>query len=111
MRQSNTATVELNTQWQGQFIAEPYEVAWASEAIYFIRTLEAEGVPGGLNARVQISPDGMHWCDEGTTIGPVNEPGLYSAPVNNFGGWLRLSCCVDHEAQFKLMVYLALKEG
>ena len=58
MRQSATVTVELNTEWRGEFTAEPIEVAWASEAIYFIRALDSRGVPGGVNARVQISPDG-----------------------------------------------------
>ena len=68
MRQSATSTVELNTEWRGKFTAEPFEVAWASEAIYFIRTLKSEGLTGGINARVQISPDGTHWCDEGTLV-------------------------------------------
>ena len=75
MRQSATSTVELNTEWRDKFTAEPFEVAWASEAIYFIRALESERVPGGINARVQISPDGTHWCDEGTLVPLPAAPG------------------------------------
>jgi hypothetical protein len=42
MRQSFTAVVERNVTWQGEFAVEPYEAAWATEAIYFVRVLDAE---------------------------------------------------------------------
>jgi len=110
MRHSNTATVELNTQWQSKFIAEPHEVAWGSEVIYFIRTLEAEGVPGGINAHVQISPDGMHWCDEGTLVPIPAAPGTTFARVCHFGGWLRLVGELPSGASAKVIVYVVTKE-
>ena len=64
MRQSHTAAVELGTTWEGEFATEPYESAWAREAIFFIRLIDGE-VPAGAAASVQIAPDGIHWTDEG----------------------------------------------
>jgi len=110
VRQSNTAAVELNTHWQGAFVAEPYEVAWASEAVYFVRTLEAEGVPDGAHARVEISPDGMHWCDEGTRVPLSKTPGTTFSRISHFGGWLRLTGELPPGASMKVIVYLVLKE-
>ena len=109
MRQSATATVELNTEWRGKSTAEPFEVAWASEAIYFIRALESEGVPGGANARVQISPDGMHWCDEGTIVLLPAAPGTTFVRVSHFGGWLHLVGEIPNGAQMKVIFHLVLK--
>ncbi len=109
MRQSATSTVELNTEWRGKFIAEPFEVAWASEAIYFIRALESEGVPGGVKARVQISPDGMHWCEEGTLILLPEAPGTTFGRVTHFGGWLRLVGEIPNGAHMKVIIHLVLK--
>ena len=109
MRQSATATVELNTEWRGNFTAEPFEVAWASEAIYFIRALESEGVPSGIVARVQVSPDGVHWCDEGTLVPLPAAPGTTFVRVSHFGGWLRLVGEIPNGAQMKVIVHLVLK--
>ena len=109
MRQSATSTVELNTEWRGKFIAEPFEVAWASEAIYFIRALESEGVPGGVKAHVQISPDGMHWCEEGTLIPLPEAPGTTFGRVTHFGGWLRLVGQIPNGAHMKVIIHLVLK--
>ena len=109
MRQSTTISVELNTEWQGEFSAEPYEGAWASEAIYFVRALEAEEVPAEATARVQISPDGMHWCDEGTLVPLSGAPGTTFARVSHFGGWLRLVGELPDGARMKVIVYLVLK--
>ena len=109
MRESTTISVELNTEGRGEFSAEPYEGAWASEAIYFIRALESKEVPGAANARVQISPDGMNWCDEGTLIRLPAAPGITFARVNHFGGWLRLVGTLPDEAHMKVIVHLVLK--
>ena len=109
MRQSAASTVELNTEWRDKFTAEPFEVAWASEAIYFIRALESEGVPGGANARVQISPDGLHWCDEGTLVPLPAAPGTTFARITHFGGWLRLVGELPNGAHMKVIVHLVLK--
>ena len=42
LRRSYTAVVERNTLWQGEFATEPYEAAWATEAIFFVRALDVQ---------------------------------------------------------------------
>lgn len=111
MRQSFTAVVERNAAWRGPFALEPYEVAWASEAIYFVRVLAAEAMPAGVNARVQISPDGLNWVDEGTALTlPHQAEGLAFCRLGHFGGWLRLAGELPEGAALTVIVYLVLKE-
>ena len=110
MRHSHTAVVERNRIWKGSFETEPYEAAWAREAIFFVRTLEASEPAAGCCARVQISPDGMHWCDEGTEVLLSCEPGVTFGRVGHFGGYLRLAGELAGGAEVKVIVYLALKE-
>ena len=61
VRDSNVAVVERNVWWDGEFEIEPYEVGWASEALGFLHVLETEGAAPGIDLRVQISADGIHW--------------------------------------------------
>ncbi|NJN82546.1 MAG: hypothetical protein HC802_09925 [Caldilineaceae bacterium] len=110
MRQSTTAVLERNVRWQGAFELEPYETAWAGEAIYFVRTLESSSLPAEFSARVQISPDGMNWCDEGSQLPIVDAPGVSFCRLTNFGGWLRVVGELPVGASAKVIVYLALKE-
>ncbi|MDR7523637.1 MAG: hypothetical protein QN168_14375 [Armatimonadota bacterium] len=109
MRQSHTAVIERNVWWEGAFATEPYEAAWASEALFFVRTLESRGPEGGMTARVQISPDGMVWCDEGTRMTLPAAPGLDFCRVRHFGGWLRLCGELPPESSLRVIVYLVLK--
>jgi len=110
MRQSYTAILERDTEWEGRFETEPYEAAWASEAVFFVRTMAPSGLTVSPQARVQISPDGIHWCDEGTTVGINPDPGLTSARVRHFGGWLRLAGDLPPGASVRVLIALALKE-
>ena len=109
-RASYTAVVERNRLWTGRFETEPYEAAWAHEAIFFVRALEALGGLADAYANVQISPDGMHWCDEGTRVPlPAKAGATTFGRVRHFGGWLRLVGRVPSGEQIKVIVYLALK--
>ena len=110
MRQSHTTLLERNTEWQGAFETEPYEGGWASEAIFFARVLESRGEWANLNVRVQLSPDGIHWVDEGSTL--VVDPGVKVTfcRVRYFGNWLRLSGELPSGDSVKVLVYLTLKE-
>ena len=110
MRQSHTAIIERNVEWRGDFSLEPYEAAWATEALYFVRALEAEGLTDDTVARVQISPDGIQWCDEGTELPIPNQPGLSFCRLTQFGGWLRAVGSLPDGARLKVIVYLVLKE-
>ena len=109
MQESHTAVIERNVSWQGPFATEPYETAWASEAIFFVRALAVDRLPPGIMARVQISPDGMHWCDEGSTLPLPTSEGVVFGRVRHFGGWLRLMGEVPAGASVTVIVYLVLK--
>jgi hypothetical protein len=107
LRRFFTAVLEKNAVFEGDFQTEPYEAGWAAEARYFVRVMElSDG--GRLTCKPQISPDGLHWCDEGGAGASASAAGLYSFPVRDFGGWLRLDCRLEGRA--KLLIYLALKE-
>lgn len=105
IRNSYTAIIERNRGFTGNFVTEPYEVGWASELIVFIRLLE--GSPNGM-VHVEISPDGMHWCKEGTSF-QLPEEGcpLTFCKLENFGNWVRLSG--DSDSSFKCMVVYSMK--
>ncbi len=110
LRRTYTAVVERNALWQGDFATEPYEAAWASEAIFFVRAL-ADAVGTGGNARVQISADGIRWVDEGTTFDlPRSEDEITFCRVSHFGGWLRIAGTLAPNNRMAVLVSLALKE-
>lgn len=106
VKRSYTAVVERNTEWGGAFASEPYEAGWASEAIFFIRALEGSG--NGATARVQITPDGMHWCDEGATMMLPDKGETTCCKVSHFGNWLRITG--EARTPVKVLVTLSLKE-
>lgn len=107
MIESHTAVLERAATITGTYPTEPYETAWAKEAIFFIREHGA-GADGRTHAaRVQISPDGLHWCDEGTEL-TVQSGAVSHAKVTNFGGWLRLSIAAGDD-ELVVSIHLALK--
>jgi hypothetical protein len=110
MRTFFAAVVERSAEWAGDVTTEPYEVGWAGEAIAFVRVLEVSGTPGQLCLRPQISPDGMHWCDEGQEFEPITTAGVNFLRVEKFGNWLRLAGETSPGAVFKVLVSWALKE-
>ena len=109
MRQSHTAIIERDVTWTGAFETEPYEAAWASEAIYFIRLLAREGDAARGCARVQISPDGMHWCDEGTSVEFGGDAEVVFVRVSHFGSYLRLTGDLPAGGSVRVMGALTLK--
>ena len=111
IRRSYTAVVEQNTAWAGAFASEPYEAAWASEAVVFVRAIDVEGALAGATAAVEISPDGLHWCPEGPTITLPSVAGEVSfCRVTQFGGFLRLRGTLPDGSSLRVMAYIALKE-
>lgn len=109
VRQNYTATVERNRVFQGEFATEPYECGWAGEAIFFVRKLEATGAVAGTRVKVQISGDGMRWCDEGTTL-ELSASEVDFVRVKHFGNWLRLSGRLPEAATMRAIIALSLKE-
>jgi hypothetical protein len=114
VRSSYTAVVERNRAFSGQLITEPYECGWASEALFFLHLLQIEGYVAGIRLQVQISPDGMHWCDEGSALIIAEQDAEHSVlsfcRVRHFGNWLRLSGTLPDDVKLKATVTLVLKE-
>ena len=108
MRQSYTAVLERNVTFADALVTEPYEVAWAREARVFVRALD---LSGRIEAVAEISPDGLFWMPEGTPPVKLEQPGLLSFPVREFGHWLRISLRNTGPApSARVIVYLALQE-
>ena len=110
MRESYTASVERNIACEPGFASEPYECAWATEAIFFIRFLDPAERPAPLRFGIDLSPDGMRWCpdpDAVCEIGPTAEVGFVRA--THFGGWLRVRRLDDAGGAPKVLVHLVLK--
>ena len=110
MKQSHTTVLERNTEWTGRFETEPYEAGWASEAIFFVRVLSVEGSLVDVRADVQISPDGIHWCREGSDLEIISDIEMTHSRVSHFGSWLRLVGELPAGVAVKVIVYLVLKE-
>ena len=108
---SATAIVTRNDTWEKHGATEPHEAGWAREAIFFVRALEAKGPLASARASVQISPDGIHWADEGTKLALPRRAGQMTfAKLRHFGGYLRLVARLPKGAACRVVVALALKE-
>ena len=111
LRHSYTATVERNVLWQGGFASEPYEAAWASEAIFFLRALEvvAENSAAAPASKspptASIGPTRAH----ASTCQPEKDQVTF-CKVAHFGGFLRLAGTLAPGKSIKVLVSLALKE-
>lgn len=110
LKESYTLPVERNETWRGAFATETAECAWAQEAIFFVRALAIDGDLAGVKAHVQISPDGMHWVNEGTTFNlPTATDEVSFCKLSHFGGWLRFVGQLPESTSITLIVYLTLK--
>jgi hypothetical protein len=109
LRENATIVVARNERWSGNIATEPVECGWACEAMFFIRKLgDAPAV--SAEAKVQVSPDGMHWTDLGPTAPlPGSATDVTAIPVSRFGNWLRLSVELPEGAAFVALVTLHLK--
>jgi hypothetical protein len=111
MRHSCTAVLSRNERFTGDFETEPYEVGWADEARLFVHALELTGATPGWDLTVQISPDGLFWCDLGAPSLTVDAPGLFTRSFRDFGNWLRIrGTARATDAMIRPIIYLALKE-
>ena len=107
--ENTTAILARNEVWSGAAASEPYEVGWAREAVIFVRALKP---PVGTmpKARVEISPDGMHWLPEGTVFElPATKDAVAAARISHFGNWLRIAAHFDDGASATVLVALHLK--
>ena len=109
LRESSTSVITRNQTWRGDCASEPVEAGWAQEAIFFVRALQT---PSGLMpfAFVEISPDGMHWVREGSSVAMPEKAGVVVATrVGHFGNWLRLRAILPEGSECIVLVTLHLK--
>ncbi|MGA1315821.1 MAG: hypothetical protein ACO3YN_02695 [Rubrivivax sp.] len=113
MRNTLTAVLVRGEWLQGDFDTEPYEAAWAAEALFFVRLMGVRGTASAgtlVECKVQLSPDGIRWVDEGTVLRVDAQPeALVYARVGHFGGWLRLVGHVPAGLEVQPVVTLSLK--
>jgi hypothetical protein len=108
IKNSHTAVLERNTTFTDVLATEPYEVAWAGEARVFVRALDLTGT---IEATAEISPDGLCWTPEGSPPVKLQQPGLISFPLREFGHWLRVVLRnPDAAPSARVIIYLAIKE-
>jgi hypothetical protein len=109
-RESHVAVVARNESWSGAVATEPYEAGWATEAVIFVRALKVENLAASCEARVQISPDGIRWVDEGTCFTlPAAVDAVTFARVVHFGNWLRIAAVLPDGARLNALVTFHLK--
>ena len=110
LRESTTAVIVRGEAWSGEAASEPYEAGWATEAVIFLRTLKRDGDLSAARIRVQISPDGYNWVDEGTDIAlPANNDAVTFARITHFGNWLRIGGDLPDGGSCQLLATLHLK--
>lgn len=110
LRECQTAVVARNDRWSGVAGTEPYEAGWASELVIFLRLLEAEGSFHDAAAAVQISPDGIHWVDEGSRLSLPKGVGTVTfVRVAHFGQYVRLKAELPLGVACKVLVTINAK--
>ena len=107
--ESITAIVARNERWTGAAASEPYEAGWAREVTIFVRALKAPEGEQPL-ARVEISPDGMHWVHEGAEAPmPRVADAISVLRVRHFGNWLRVAADFGADSASAVLVAVHLK--
>ena len=104
-----TAIIARNETWSGAAATEPYEAGWAREAVIFVRALK-EPVGKQPRARIEISPDGMHWIHEGSEFEmPSAKDDVACARISNFGNWLRVAAAFPDGSRSTVIVTVHAK--
>lgn len=108
MKNFNDSHLEVKKFFKGHFETHPYEVGWADEAIFFVMVQKIEGNPT-MVAQVQISQDGVHWCNDGSQPSVIRGLGQHAIKVEpNFGNYLRVAVDIEGGEMF-LNLHIACK--
>lgn len=107
MLNATVATLTRGEAWRVGDVSEPYEAGWASEAQIFARGLD-DGAAAG-KAYVQVSPDGIRWCDEGSALDLRPGEDLSFIRLREFGHFLRLRVDLPDGVERAFLVTIALK--
>ena len=96
----NDSHLEVNKFFSGSFQTHPYEAGWADEAMFFVMVERVSGAPL-FTGQVQLSQDGVHWADDGSSPVSFSGEGLHIIKVHpNFGNYLRLSVNIEGGEMF-----------
>lgn len=87
MLTSVATLVERRAVLTAPYGTHPYEAAWASEVLFFVRT---EGPHPALSIQPQVSPDGIDWIDRGSPVTLAPDVDLTDVDMVRFGTWVRL---------------------
>jgi len=110
LRESATAVLVRGETVTAGFASEPYEAGWAIEAVLFLRLMGDPDPRAHGQARIEISPDGMNWVAEGTTVPlPKGDEAVTFARIAHFGNWLRITVELPEAMSVKLLATLHLK--
>jgi hypothetical protein len=110
MRNSYTAVVERLQPVVREHATEPYEAAWADEALVFVKVRGGLTDGASVHAQVQISPDGIDWLDfPGKANSVGRDGGLTAIQLRDFGTWLRVVLTTTQDEPVRVSVSLALK--
>lgn len=109
VNESLTVVIERNFDFDADFLTEPYEVAWAREARWFLVLDDELDDRTAIRLDTEISPDGLNWCPLEDTDSKVIDHRVTSWRIREFGGWLRLRGTVTAAGHTKGSIYLALK--
>ncbi|MET3927587.1 hypothetical protein [Devosia sp. 2618] len=107
MLTSTVATLTRGEAWRLDDVSEPYEAGWALEAQLFARGLDSGDQRG--KAHVQVSPDGIRWCDEGSTLDLLPGDALSFIRLREFGHFVRLRVDLPEGIERTFLVTIALK--
>ncbi len=110
MRQASLTVLERLRDFEHDFVTEPYEVSWASEAALFILVHEAAHPNDYLEVAPQISADGINWSDAGECLVVRGDESTRHLLLRRFAGAIRFQCRLSHGARLKLTLQLHLKE-
>ena len=105
MKEFYTVVLDRLKEIDCTYSSEPYEAGWADEAIAFIRVHKIEEGKR-LSAKIEISPDGIEWVEDGGSC-VIETEGISFIKLANFGGWLRIS--LDGNSKAAITSYVALK--
>jgi len=110
MRQASLTVLERLRDFDRDFVTEPYESAWASEAALFILVSEAAHPNDYLEVVPQISADGINWSNTGDCLVMRGDDSVKHLLLRQFAGAIRFRCRLSHGARLKLTLQLHLKE-
>lgn len=106
VRESTTAVIVRGERLGNGFASEPYEAGWASEAVVYLVGMDS-GEGGTVS--VQISPDGILWADEGTTIAMPGDQQVAFGRVAHFGNWIRIKADTPPGVERRMMASIHFK--